>query len=183
MQQTKPIITREEYRVILGMADAIAAHPVARTIRDAPRKTELSLFWEHDGTPCKARLDCLQDGVIWDIKTCRDASYRGFERAVAEYRYHMRAAWYILGAGHCKLLDPLKCKFLWLAVENAAPYQLCVYQCSLDLWQVGYDRCEAAVRAYRECVEKKVFPTAFSAEPVLMQAPRWMVPDDETVEG
>lgn len=183
LTQVKPILTREEYRLILGMADAIMAHPVARTIRDAPRRTELSIFWEQDELPCKARLDCLQDGTIWDIKTTRDASYRGFERSMTEYRYMIQAAWYMQGAGRCGLADPMKCRYLWLAVENAAPYQLCVYRCSLDLWQVGYDRCEAAIAKYLECQKTKVWPTAFSQEPVLMQAPRWMLPDDDALEG
>ena len=175
LTQTKPILTHEEFRLITGMADAIAAHPVARTIRDEPRQTELSVFWELDGVPCKARLDCLQENTIWDIKTARDASYRGFERAIADYRYMMQAAWYLDGAGRAGLVKP-GCRYLWIAVENAAPYALAVYQASLKLLQVGHDRCEQAVALWRDCEKKRVWPAAYSQDVVKMDAPAWMQP-------
>jgi exodeoxyribonuclease VIII len=179
--QVRPIITTEEHRLVLGMAESVAAHPVARTIRDGPRQCELSLFWEQEGIPCKARLDCLQMGErarIWDIKTCRDAGYRGFERAMADYRYHMAAAWYAQGLQVA--LAPAVCQvqFLWLAVENTPPYALAVYEACLDLLQVGYDKCAAAVELYKTCSKEKHWPAYYAKEAVLMAAPRWMLPDD-----
>jgi exodeoxyribonuclease VIII len=182
MGQVKPILTHEEFRLITGMADAIAAHPVARTIRDEPRQTELSVFWQLDGTPCKARLDCLQPETIWDIKSCHDASYRGFERAIANFAYHMQAAWYLDGAGQAGLVKS-GCRYLWIAVENAAPYALAVYQASLELLQVGHDRCEQAVALWRDCEKKKVWPAAYAQEVITMAAPRWMLPQDEALEA
>ena len=178
LAQTKPILTRDEHRIIVGMAESIAAHPVARTIRDTPRQTELSIFWTlDDGTKCKARIDCLQDGTIWDVKTCRDAGYRGFERSVAEYRYHMQAAWYLDGAGRAGLAQR-GCRFLWLAVENAPPYQLCVYQCASDLLQIGHDANERALETLAKCDREKTWPTAYAQEVVMMAAPGWMMPSE-----
>ena len=164
--------------MILGMADSIAAHPVARTIRDEPRKTELSIFWELDGTPCQARLDCLQDGTIWDIKSCRDASKICFQRSIIEYRYHMQAAWYIDGAYRCGLATP-ETRYMWIAVKNEPPYQLAVYQCSLDLLSLGHDLCEKVVAMWRECERTGVWPAAYSQEIIQMAAPAWLLPKTE----
>jgi len=180
-EQRNPILTREEHRLIVGMADSIAAHPLARTIRDGPRETELSVFWKRDGQPCKARLDCVQENTIWDIKTCRDAGYRGFERAIADYRYHMAASWYMQG---WDALNPGKTmRYLWLAVENAPPYALAVYEASLDLLQVGFERINAAVETVRTCTQKNHWPVSYCDEEILMQAPRWMLPDENSLEG
>lgn len=178
--QPKPVLPKELHAMLLGMADSIAAHPAARTIRDGPRKTELSLFWDWDGQPCKARLDCLQPGVIWDIKSCRDASYRGFERSIAEYRYHMQAAFYVLGAGLCCYNNPVK--YYWLAVENSPPYALAVYQASIELLGVGHDHCEQAMARYAECKKVGNFPMSYADEIIQMAAPRWMLPDDEAID-
>lgn len=180
--QTKPILTRDEHRIIVGMADAIAAHPIARTIRDAPRQTELSLFWTlDDGMQCKARVDCLQDGWIWDVKTCRDAGYRGFQHSIAEYRYHMQAAWYLDGVTRAGLLNQSgpRCRVLWLAVENAPPYQLAVYQRSLDLLQIGHDANERALDVIRAREKARHWPTAYAQEVVMMNPPPWMAPNLE----
>ena len=181
-EQGKPVMSHAQHRALLGMAESIAAHPLARTIRDAPRKTELSLFWELEETPCKARIDCLQDGVVWDIKTTRDASYRGFERSISEYRYHMSAAWYLDGARRAGLIG-MDCKFLWLAIENVPPYALCVYRAIDELLEVGHILCVEAFDQYVKCEQEKHFPTAYAQEEVLMNAPRWMIPSEESLEA
>ena len=180
LAQTKPILTREEHRLILGMADAIGAHPVARTIRDSPRQTEVSIFWDNDGVQCKARLDCLQTGVLWDIKSARSAKYRPFHHSIVEYGYALQAAWYMRGAAAVGM--PVQ-KFLWIAVENAAPYQIAVYRCSDTFWQFGHDRCDAALETYKQCAAKGVWPTAYAQEEILMEPEKWLLPDEDSIEA
>ena len=176
--QPKPILTREEHRLIVGMADSISAHPLARTIRDGPRKTELSIFWETAGVPCQARLDCVQPRVIWDIKTCREASYRGFLRAIGQYSYHMAAAWYLEGAKAVGLING-SCRYLWLAVENAAPYNVAVYEASAELLAAGAEQNCAAVARYLECKDKGVFPASYANDAIVMDCPKWLQSEPE----
>ena len=45
-------------------------------------KTELSIVFDYYGNLCKARFDMLQNNVIIDLKTCRDASPKGFKQAI-----------------------------------------------------------------------------------------------------
>jgi exodeoxyribonuclease VIII len=184
-QQTKPIISRDEHARMLGMAEAIAAHPAARQIRNTPRQCELSVFWEQDGIPCKARCDCVQaeSNILWDLKSTSGAGYRDFERSVANYRYHLQAAWFINGLSRAGVIDGPAVKFLWLAVESSAPYALAVYQCAGDLLNDGHLACEAAFETYKRCLTEKVFKTAYADEIILMQTPRWMLPDDNALEG
>jgi len=173
LTQTKPILTREEHRLIVGMADAIAAHPLARTIRDAPRKTELSLFWElDDGTACKARIDCLQDGVIWDIKTCRCAKKHAFHNAIMTYGYHLKAAWYLDGACRCGLVKA-DVIVRWLAVENAAPYALAIHRCGPMFLDLGHMAVERTLETIRECQKTNVWPSAYSQDELVMEPEPW----------
>lgn len=64
---------------------------------------EVSIFWtdETTGTPCKARLDFLKPVAIIDLKTfeLRDIPPdKAVARAVANYRYHIQASWYLRAA-------------------------------------------------------------------------------------
>ena len=182
-QQTKPILSTEDHRIIFGMAESVAAHPLARTIRDGPRQTELSMFWKKDWIDCKARIDCFQSvaGVIWDLKSCNDASYDGFWMNVKKYRYYMAASWYMQGLAE---VNPgARPRFLWLAVENSPPYSLGVYEVSLDLLQVGYDACARAFEIAKTCAAEKNWPAYREKCAVLMTAPKYMLPDDEALEA
>jgi hypothetical protein len=63
---------------------------------------EVSVFWfDESGVPCKVRFDYLKTRAIIDLKTfeLRDVPPdRAIARAVASYRYHIQAAFYLRGA-------------------------------------------------------------------------------------
>ena len=68
---------------------------------------EVSIFWfdQTTGVPCKARLDYLKMLAIVDLKTfeLRDANVnRTIARAVAAYKYHIQASWYLRAADQIK---------------------------------------------------------------------------------
>jgi hypothetical protein len=61
---------------------------------------EVSIFWFDvtTGVPCKARLDYLKPLAVVDLKTfeLRDiAPDKAIVRAVASYKYHVQASWYL----------------------------------------------------------------------------------------
>lgn len=65
---------------------------------------EVSVFWvdEGTGTPCKARLDYLKSRAIVDLKSFENSIglpvRKAIARAVASYRYHLQAAFYLEAA-------------------------------------------------------------------------------------
>lgn len=70
---------------------------------------EVSIFWtdEETGVPCKARLDYLKPLAVVDLKTFELREFgidRTIARAVANYRYHIQAAWYLRAADQIKRL-------------------------------------------------------------------------------
>jgi exodeoxyribonuclease VIII len=176
MQQIKPVLTRAQYEKVLGMADAVAADPDARVIRDNPRKTELSVFWEQDGVPCKCRLDCAQPKLLWDIKSCRDATEFGFMRSIADYRYHLQAAFYLMGACRAGLAEPTT-PFQWLCVENTPPFATHVMLVPIDLLGAAHDRVEKLIEQYAACRKSGQFPTLYPKS--TPTTPKWMLPKEE----
>ena len=68
---------------------------------------ELTLCWIWNGQPCKGKLDWHTGTDVWDYKSCRDASPRGFRSAINTFRYHQQAAYYLAG-----------CRAVGLPTEN-----------------------------------------------------------------
>ncbi|MBW8380885.1 PD-(D/E)XK nuclease-like domain-containing protein, partial [Salmonella enterica] len=61
--------------------------------------SEVSMFAEcpETGLMLKCRFDRLSDTLAYplDVKSCRDASERGFSNAFGQYKYHIQAAFYL----------------------------------------------------------------------------------------
>ncbi|WP_183407718.1 PD-(D/E)XK nuclease-like domain-containing protein [Nocardioides marmoriginsengisoli] len=79
-----------------ALADAIAAHPEAGRLLAAATEHELSAYAEHpSGARVRARFDLVIPGSLGDIKACRDADPKMFDRTVHALGYHISAANYI----------------------------------------------------------------------------------------
>ena len=90
-------------------------------------KTELTVCFEYHGQPFKSRLDWYDGKRVWDLKTCRDASPRGFRQAVNNFNYHMQAALYV---DACRIVGLPAEGFSFLAQEKAHPYPYVIYEMS-----------------------------------------------------
>ena len=83
-------------------AGRIEDHPsLGRAFRDG--YPEVSVFWvdEETGVPCKSRFDYLKPRAIVDLKTfaLRDVlPEKAIVQAVARYKYHLQAAFYLRAA-------------------------------------------------------------------------------------
>ena len=122
-------------------------------------KVELVICWEWHGEPCKGRMDWYTGTDIWDLKTTRDASPRGFRSSINSFRYYQQAAYYLNGARSVGLRAD---KFYFLAVEKAHPYPFGVYTLSDEAIAFGDARNEQALKIGLECLETDVF-TPFNA--------------------
>lgn len=89
-----PILTKEK-EAIQALADSLNPELAALFTGGRP---EVAMFWPHEsGQWLRGQIDYLRDDMIIDLKTMRDVSTRGFERAVWDHRYYMQAAWYRRG--------------------------------------------------------------------------------------
>jgi hypothetical protein len=172
---TQVPLTADEYEAARGMLAATAAHGEALRYLGGFGRNESTLTWldGETGESCKARPDRIArvDGRTWvvDIKTCRSASPHMFAKAVAEYGYHQKAAWYL---DALSLLDPRPRQFLFVAVENAAPHAIALYQLTDEALLQGRAENRAALKLLAECKRTGVWP-GYPTEVQYIDLPRW----------
>jgi len=101
--------------------------------------SEVSMFatCPATGLNLKCRFDRLSDSHSYplDVKSCRDASPRGFSHAFGQYHYHVQAAFYLYVL---KLVTGRELnQFAFFAIENNAPYKNCMYYIGEDSLELG----------------------------------------------
>ena len=122
----KIVIDEYEYEKAKGISDSLRRHPFFKeNVKNG--ETETTMMWEQYGVQCKARVDYIAKDVIYDVKTCQDASPSGFAKQIAKFQYHIQAAHYLVGRKRLAgvNLDPMN--FVFLAVESAPPYSCGIY--------------------------------------------------------
>lgn len=130
----KELITTAEFRNLSVSSNVIRQNPVVSHLL-ADSKKEVTLIWDEDLGPCKARLDILSnDGIVADLKSTRNAAPTVFSREVHRYDrlYWIQAAWYFRAATQCGV--EVK-EFLFIAAELFAPYAMSLHYYEPDQLQ------------------------------------------------
>ena len=75
------------------MAKAIVSDRMARSILE-DAECEKSIFWDDSDTGFifKSRPDIIKGGIVADVKTCKDVTYKAFQRSCVDYGYFLQAA-------------------------------------------------------------------------------------------
>lgn len=114
-------------------------------------KFEHSLIWvdKATGLTCKCRPDILMIyddlAIVFDIKSCIDASPDAFRYSIKKFRYGIQAGYYSEGVK--RVLGVKKVIFGFIAIETNAPYAIAVYDLHADsidkankVWRRGLDK-------------------------------------------
>jgi exodeoxyribonuclease VIII len=169
-EQDVVIVGPDVYYTLMEIAESVRRHPVAARIL-AQGEPELSAFGIVNGVRCKARPDWWDSklGVVADLKTCQDASPAGFARSVANYRYHIQAAFYtdVMAADGFPIES-----FVFVAVEKTPPYLVGVYVLDTEALDIGREEYQRDLATYRECMETGIWP-GLSERLELITLPRW----------
>ena len=111
-------------------------------------KVELTVCFYWHNHPFKARFDWYDGKNVWDLKTARDASPRGFRNAINSFNYYMQAALYLEAARASNL--PAE-QFMFLAQEKLHPYPFAVYTLSDEAIEYGKAKNEQALKTLLDC--------------------------------
>ena len=130
-------IKRDLYDICMERREVVEEY-----IPTTDHQVELTVCFVWAGQHCKARLDWYTGTDVWDLKTCRDASPRGFRSAINNFRYYQQAAYYLTA---CKAVGLRADKFYFLAQEKVHPYLYAVYTLSGEAIQYGIARNEQAL--------------------------------------
>lgn len=138
---------------------ALKAHPLAGKMLAAPGPCEVVARWKDPktGILCKGRLDKYIPGKLaLDLKTTADASPAAFASSYYKYGYHRQLAHYI--DGYALASGEAETPFAIIAVENVAPYGVCVFQ--PDEASLTYGRFDnrRIIDQYAACLKSGVWP-------------------------
>lgn len=168
---------RKDYDVAKEAADAVHAHPAAGPLmRPADdRLVEASMFAEDPttGVAMRARVDMLAPDVMIDLKTARSADPEKFGRDAATYGYQVQMAWYQHVARLCGR-DAIP--FLFVVVENVAPYLVNVIELDGEFARIGRAQMDRALQLYAVCTETGKWPgyERDDGEPNVVGPPAWL---------
>lgn len=167
----RELVTVEELENLRKIRDVVWAHPAGRKALSMLREVETSIFWNRRGVACRCRPDgILTNGVILDVKTTRDASADSFVRSVAQYRYHVQAAFY--GDGCEAAFGEQPKGFMFLAVETDEPHLTACYVASAEMILRGRADYERDLETYSRCLEAGEWP-GLGGLPVKIDLPKW----------
>lgn len=164
------VLSVDTYEQLLGMRDAIMAHPAASALLKGEGVAEASVYWTDPATGelCRCRPDWWRtDGVIVDLKSTEDASPEGFAKSLVNYRYHVQAPWYLGGTqavwdSHVhQFVNPVFQRphaFAFIAVEKRAPYAVAVYVLDGESFEIGSRLMRADLDTLAQCRATGVWP-------------------------
>jgi hypothetical protein len=163
-------LRESEWEMVLGIRDAVAAHPKASRLIDG--QAEMTLVWEEEGLTCMARLDLLSSvtPTIVDLKTAKDASLDGFRKAVWNRGYHIQAAHYMAGA---RALGIEVEHFVDIAAEKKPPYGIAVYRLMEDVIGSGVLEREKLMDQWARCQRDDSWPS-YPDRVTPLTFPTWM---------
>lgn len=162
------ILTAPQHAQMVGMVRSLRAHPFVKAWQSKSQDVEVSAIGEYCGVLCKGRCDALTPDPLVDVKKVRSGDLRTFTSDILKYGYHMQAALYR------RLFD--RERFVLVAVEDRAPYDVVPYELSPSMLKLGDDQLQALVFGYRECLRTGEWPGR-SSEIVMVEPPEWAMPD------
>jgi hypothetical protein len=152
------IVTADQMDTATILATAVQRHETA-SLHLSGGTMEQTIEWTDPATnlKCKGRADCITDRIV-DLKTAREVEPRRFSYAASDYLYHGQMAFYHDGARLAGL--DIDMPPVIIAVQNAPPYDVAVYQVSEDALEAGRRLYQGLLDRLAECLQKDEWPGA-----------------------
>lgn len=156
----KKILTPDQSLIIEGISKSVGEHVSGAALLRAGL-VEHTMIWqdEETGIWMKIRPDCLCidfGGMCVDVKKTVDAEEGAFARACVNYDYDIQAAVYLDGLRSVFKRD---FDFLFLCVEESAPYGCALYGAPTEMIERGQRRYRKALRLLKECRDSGQWPS------------------------
>lgn len=164
----------KEWDIVSGVQQAIQRHPLARELFRSG-DAEASLTWDWNGVKCKCRPDQLSDDrrVVLDLKTAESVNPRSISKAVENYGWFVRTAWYLAGIEAATGVRPDH--YYYVVVEKNAPHIVEIFEVEDGALMQGEQIIMRGMKVFRECMERGVWPTYSGSEPgvIRITRPSW----------
>lgn len=176
----KTIITKEEFETASKAVASIHEHAKDNETLFEMLKghKEISFFWTHPvhGFQCRVRTDILNNAIV-DLKTTKDASQEGFGKSIANFKYHVSAAYYLNGVQETLQAFPtegfvIPKEFKIIAVETSEPFLVSLHKIPDRAIELGWRLMEEGLDTLAECLATDSWP-GYSKEIVETDLPAW----------
>lgn len=133
----KTVLRAEDHELAKNCADSILQSKAKIFFQNGV--AEKPFFSEIDGISVKCKPDYYIEsmGLVVDVKKCADASPDGFQKAAANFGYYLSASLYL---DVLQSLGHKAEKFLFVCVEDKAPFMVAVYE--YDIMSLEFGRAE-----------------------------------------
>lgn len=160
------------------MADVLSQHTLAmQLLSDGKPEVSAYALDEPTGVVRRGRFDWLGASILTDYKTAATSEPQAFARAVANFGYHMQAAWYLDLArdlGH-----PAEA-FAFIVQEKEPPYLVSVVELDDAAISLGRSKNRQALERFRDCTASGIWPGYVMPNAFARVAlPRWAFYDNE----
>ncbi len=170
------ILKNDDYLRVLAMIESIKCHPLySDLLQDEGGFAELSFFSKNEALDsiCKCRPDFLIPGrnILIDIKTTVDPSPQGFRKQIANFNYHLSAAFYIdVLAKHDIQIN----QYYFIVVGNQQPHITEIYQLDEVSIEEGRFKANNALLRYQQWLENKEIYQGYTDGKVYdISLPKW----------
>lgn len=155
--------TLNEGKTILKAEDALTVDQMSVAAREllarhkvTIARAEVMYTVDYCGCPLKSAIDLIsEDGYIWDLKSCLDASPRGFLSAVRQYKYNLQQHFYRTVYELETKERPRGFRFACVEKETMAT---AVYELGPELTSYAVADFEKAVTLYKSCTALGEWP-------------------------
>lgn len=163
----------KEWEIVRSIAGALSPTKSAKGKLFTGGHPEVSLTWEWDGVPCKARPDYLPDSGAYmvDLKTANSANPRAVARKAFDEAWHVRAAWYLAGVEAATGKRPEH--YWFVVVEKDAPHISEVYELDDRSLVWGERIIGRALRLFAECTASGRWPSYCGGKSTIIGLPSW----------
>lgn len=147
-------------------------------------RSQVTLTWTNpdSGVPCKGILDHLivdeTSGIIYDLKSCTDASDDATDRAIVKFGYDIQHAAYLEGANLTYPHLAGAFKVLFIFAETWRPWAINVRPFAGSMAELGEHKWQRACRTWGLCLERNKFHGYEQGNPV--EAKTWQLEDNMT---
>lgn len=169
LKEGQECVSQDIYDDVIRIANV--AHKSLLDLNLADWKTEMGCVLGLGPITIKGRPDLIAkdangDLVIVDLKTTQDASPSAFAKDVANFKYHLQAAFYMRLTGAKK--------FIILAQEKELPCANRVYTLDEAALAEGNRLMDEALALYAQCVAFDSWPT-YSKDITELSLPKWAI--------
>lgn len=175
------VVPRDLFELASSMTKALLADEHAGPMIQGGYAEQLVTWTDaRTGIECRGRIDHI-NGCLSDLKTTRSIEPRAFAASAVRLGYHGQLAFYADGlAANGVMLSELPAI---IAVENAPPHDVAVYQFELADIAAGRALYRRALDTLARCRRLDQWPGVAGGERVRIALPEWVMPEMELTIG